>query len=174
MKFSELIAQRYSVRNYQPKPVEESLLMQVLEAGRLAPSACNLQPYYFIVIRDDVHKQLLRPAYNRDWFINAPVIIAVCIDSLSEWQRSDGVRYGKVDAAIAMDHMTLAATELGLGTCWIGAFKEDEAKSALNLPKNIEVVAFTPLGYPNQSMPPKKRKMLESIVRWEQFSKSGQ
>jgi nitroreductase len=169
MTFFELIAARFSVRDFKKIPIEEEKLAQVLNAGRIAPSACNIQPYYFIVITDHEKKELLRPVYNRDWFINAPVIIAVCVDTRAEWKRSDAVPYGTIDAAIAIDHMTLAATEIGLGTCWIGAFNNAEAMSALKLPAYLKLTAFLPLGYPNQAQPHKKRKALEDIVCREEF-----
>jgi nitroreductase len=170
MVFSDIIKNRYSVRDFKNSPVEEEKLLQVLEAARWAPSACNNQPCFCVVIRDNLGKQLLRPAYNRDWFIGAPVIIGVCVDVSSAWRRIDGVSYGFVDAAIVMDHIILAATELGLGTCWIGAFKTAEAKTALHLPDNLEPVAFTPLGYAKHPMTSKTRKPLEQTVCWEKFS----
>lgn len=169
MTFFELIAARFSVRDFKQTPVEEEKLTHILKAGCLAPSACNIQPYNFIVITDPAKKELLRPAYNRDWLINAPVIIAICVDTRAEWKRNDGVPYGSIDAAIAIDHMTLAATELGLGTCWIGAFKNAEAMAALKLPHYFKLAALLPIGYPNQSMPVKKRKKLEDIVCREEF-----
>ena len=163
------IKRRYSVREYTDAPVEEEKLLQVLEAARWAPSACNIQPCIFIVVRDSEGKQSLRPAYNRDWFINAPVIIAVCVDNKSAWRRTDGVGYGPVDATIAMDHLVLAATEIGLGTCWIGAFKAEEVRKALGLPGHIDPVAMTPLGYAKREMAQKQRKSLGEIIRWEHF-----
>jgi nitroreductase len=169
MAIIDTIKKRYSVRDFKDKPVEEDKLRQILEAAQWAPSACNIQPCTCIIIRDRSKKQQLRPAYNREWFVNAPVIIAVCVDTLSAWQRMDGVKYGFVDAAIIMDHIILAATELGLGTCWIGAFKVDEARKALSLPDHIEPVVFCPLGYPNQEMPTRKRKEVAEIVCWEYF-----
>ena len=169
MAIIDIIKNRYSVRDYKHSPVEEEKLRQVLEAARWAPSACNNQPCRCIVIRENARKQLLRPAYNREWFISAPGIIAVCVDVSSAWRRSDGIGYGFVDAAIVMDHLILAATELGLGTCWIGAFKTAEAKKALALPDHIEPVVFTPLGYPKQPPAVKSRKPLEEIVCWELF-----
>jgi len=172
MNFSDLIATRFSVRDYKQTPVEEEKLIQILNAGRLAPSACNIQPYYFIVMTDPAKKELLRPAYNRDWFVSAPVIIAACVDTRIEWKRNDGVAYGVVDIAIALDHMTLAAAELGLGTCWIGAFKNAEASAALKLPGYIKMTAFLALGYANQILPPKQRKPLEAIVCREQFGEA--
>jgi len=172
MNFSDLIATRFSVRDYKQTPVEEDKLIQILNAARLAPSACNIQPYYFIVMTDPAKKELLRAAYNRDWFVSAPVIIAACVDTRTEWKRSDGVAYGVVDIAIALDHMTLAAAELGLGTCWIGAFKNAEASAALKLPGYIKITAFLALGYANQPQPQKQRKPLEAIVCREQFGEA--
>jgi Nitroreductase len=169
MTFLDIVKTRYSVRDFADTPVEDEKLHKILEAGKWAPSACNIQPCFIIVIRDDAAKRNLRPAYNRDWFINAPVILSVCVDRLSAWVRADKVSYGFVDAAIVMDHMVLAATELGLGTCWIGAFKTQEAKKALKLPENVEPVAFIPLGYPKSAAPMKKRKELEELVCWEYF-----
>jgi nitroreductase len=121
------------------------------------------------VIRDNATKLLLRPVYNRDWFVAAPVIMAICVDRQSAWVRSDGVSYGFVDAAIMADHMSLAATEVGLGSCWIGAFKTAEAKKVLKLPEHFEPVAFMPLGYSNGAPPRKKRKELDELVYWEHF-----
>jgi nitroreductase len=168
--FMELVKNRYSVRDYQNKPVEESLLLKILEAGRLAPSACNNQPWAFIVIRKEATKKMLAAAYERAWFVSAPVIIALCCDLSQAWRRKDGRAYGDVDVAIAMDHITLAATEAGLGTCWIANFILDHARKVLELPESIEPVVFTPLGYPSTTPPPKKRKPLSEIVHWEKYN----
>ena len=169
MALIDIIKKRFSVRDFKEKPVEEEILRQILEAAKWAPSACNNQPCVCIIVRDRAKKQRLRPAYNRDWFVNAPVIIAVCIDKQSAWRRMDGVSYGYVDAAIFMDHMILAATELGLGSCWIGAFKVPEAKKALSLPDHIDPVLLCPLGYSKQEIPKRKRKEISEIVCWEHF-----
>lgn len=169
MNFLDLARKRYSVRSYLDTPVEDDKLMKVLEAARLAPSACNNQPLILIVIRDEQTKKKLESVYNRPWFINAPLIIAACCDRHKSWHRSDGVDYGDIDIAIAFDHLTLAATELGLGTCWIGAFKLIEAKRALFLPEHIDPIAFTPLGYYQPERVNKYRKQIEEIVYWEFF-----
>jgi nitroreductase len=169
MTILDTMKTRYSVRDYTDAAVEEEKLMKVLEAGKWAPSACNIQPCTVIVIRDSATKLKLRPAYNRDWFVGAPVILSICVDKRSAWVRADGVNYGFVDAAIMTDHMVLAATELGLGSCWIGAFKTLEVKNALKLPEHIEPVAFIPLGYPRGEAPRKKRKELDDLVCWEYF-----
>jgi nitroreductase len=167
--FIELAKKRYSVRAYQSKPVEEPLLLKVLEAGSLAPSACNNQPLVIIVIRKEETKKELLAAYERKWFAEAPFILALCCDLSQSWRRSDGKNYGEVDVAIAMDHITLAAAEAGLGTCWVGNFKVTEARRVLRLPENIEPVVFTPVGYPASTPPVKKRKRLDEIVHWEYY-----
>jgi nitroreductase len=170
MDFLDLVKKRRSVRNYLDKPVEEPLLEKVLEAGRLAPSACNKQPWVFIVLRDNSSRQKLEQVYNKAWFLHAPIVIAVCCDRSASWKRADGRDYGDIDAAIALDHMTLAATEAGLGTCWIGAFNAAQARIILKLPDKIDPVAFTPLGYPGDEAAIKKfRKKLAEIVFWEYY-----
>jgi nitroreductase len=169
VNFLELAKRRYSVRSFQNKPVEKDDLLKVLEAASLAPSACNNQPLIVIVIQDLSARKKLDAAYNRGWFLSAPVIIAACCDNDKSWKRSDGRDYGEVDVAIAVDHMTLAAAELGLGTCWIGAFKDAEARKILNLPDHIDLIAFTPLGYPASERPVKARKKIDEFVYWESF-----
>ena len=165
MNFLDLARARHSVRSYKNDPVPEAMLTQVLEAGRLAPSACNYQPWYFVVLKGKKEVAALSSSYERPWFLAAPVVIVVCIDHTRSWKRGDNKDYGDVDAAIAMDHMVLQATELGLGTCWIGAFNKDAAMNALGLPEQIEPVLMTPLGYPDSQPDAKPRKKLEEIVR---------
>lgn len=174
MEFSQLIDKRYSVRGFDQKEIEKEKILEVLDAGRRAPSACNNQPWVFIVCTTAQTKEKLRAVYDREWFVNAPVIIAVCIDRTISWKRADGKDYGDVDAAIAMDHMTLQAAEMGLGTCWIGAFDADQAKNILHLPLGIDPVAFTPLGYPELPQKKKARKSLDEIVYWELFENRRQ
>ena len=169
MDFPDIVAKRFSVRKYLDKPVEKEKLTAVLEAGRLAPSACNFQPWHFLVITEPERRQAMAEVYHQSWFIDAPVIIGVLLDSEKAWKRSDGLSYGAVDAAIAMDHMILQATELGLGTCWIGAFNAQKATEVLSLPVTIEPLLFTPLGYPAADAPEKRRKPLDDIVHWEVF-----
>ncbi|HUI91717.1 MAG TPA: nitroreductase family protein [Chitinivibrionales bacterium] len=165
--FIELAKKRYSVRAYESRPVEEPLLLKILEAGSIAPSACNNQPWVFIVVRKEETKKELLKAYERSWFANAPVILALCCDTTLAWKRADEKYYGDVDIAIATDHITLAAAEAGLGTCWVGNFKAAEARRILKLPETVEPVIFTPLGYPASEPPIKKRKKLDEIVHWE-------
>lgn len=166
--FLELARRRVSVRKYRPDPIPEDLLKRVLEAGRLAPSAKNLQPWHFIVVRDPARRAALGRAYPPQWFAQAPVIIAVCVEPASAWRRrQDGRCSAEVDGAIAMDHMTLCAADLGLGTCWIGAFDPAEARAVLGVPDSVDVLALTPLGFPDDTGRPKTRKNLEEIVHWE-------
>jgi len=170
MDFYEAVRLRRSIRKYKPDPVEQEKLGRVLEAARLAPSAANRQPWQFIVITDAKRREAMKAAYDREWFWKAPVIIAACLDTAACWKRQgDGKSYGDVDVAIAFDHLTLAAAELGLGTCWIGAFNPVEARRLLELPAGVEPIALTPLGYPAGEAKPRSRKGLNEIVKWERF-----
>ncbi len=162
--FLELARRRVSVRRFRPDPVPDGLLDQVLEAARLAPSAKNLQPWHFIVVRDPARRAALGRAYPMEWFTQAPVIIAVCVEPAKAWRRrQDGYCSAEVDGAIAMDHLILCAADLGLGACWIGAFDPQPAREALGLPLGIELLALTPLGFPDDAGRPKIRKELRDI-----------
>ncbi len=167
MEFSEVIKKRYSVRAYQPKPVEEDKLQKVLEAAQLAPTAANRQPFRLIVIHTHGRESELKRIYGRDWFCQAPIVICACAVTSEAWTRMDGKNYGYVDATIALDHLILAAADLGLGTCWVAAFNPAAAKEILRLPADMEPVAFTPLGYPADEPGSKKRKALSHLVRVE-------
>ncbi|MBZ4647265.1 MAG: nfrA2 [Clostridia bacterium] len=175
MSFLELAKRRYSVRDYKDTPVEEEKILQVLEAGRVAPSAVNYQPLYFIVVRDEELRKKILTTYPRNWIASAPVIIVVCGDHSKAWRRADGKDHCDIDTAIAIDHMTLAATDLGLGTCWVCAFNSMQCHKILGLPSHIEVIALLPLGYPADQADVDrhgtKRKKIEEIVHWDGFSK---
>lgn len=166
MDFLKLAEQRSSIRKYQPKEIPGELLCQVLEAGRLAPSACNLQPWQFIAVKDPARKAALCEAYPRDWIQSAPVIIAVCSKPAEAWTRKyDGKNSADIDCAIATDHITLCAQTLGLGTCWVCAFDPAKARAALELPDDTEPVILLPIGWPDQPIPAKTRKPAEEIIR---------
>lgn len=170
MSFIDLALKRYSVRDYKATPVEKEKLYQVLEAGRIAPSAVNYQPWHFIVITDESVKSRVSECYARDWFKTVPAIIIVCGDHAKSWKRKDGKDHCDLDAAIAVDHMTLAATELGLGTCWVCAFDAKRCHEVLGLPENLEAIAMMPIGYAADNQEPeKKRKSLADIVSWEGY-----
>jgi nitroreductase len=170
MDFSELIQRRYSVRAYKPDPVEDDKLAQVLEAARLAPTAANRQPFQVIVIYTAGREAELGRIYGKEWFTQAPLVVCVCAVLDQGWvRRDDGKRHTDVDAAIVMDHIVLAAADLGLGTCWIAAFNPAAAREVLGLPEGVEPVVFTPLGYPADQPKPKKRKPLSELVRYERW-----
>ncbi len=169
MEFWELISKRYSVRAYKPDPVEEDKLQRVLEAARLAPTAANRQPFQLVVIHTAGREAELQRIYQRGWFTDAPLILCACAIPAEGWVRMDGKPYTDVDVAIAMDHLILTATTLGLGTCWIAAFDPKAAREVLGLPDEVEPVVFTPLGYPADQPRAKKRKPLSELVRYERW-----
>jgi nitroreductase len=169
MDFQELIRVRRSVRGYKPDPVEEDVLFRVLGAGRVAPTAANLQPFHLIVVTDADTRARMQAIYPRDWFYAAPVIVVGCVEPAKAWKRGDGWNAAEIDLAIVMDHIILAATEEGLGTCWVCNFDEAKTKEILGIPPEMRVLAMTPLGYPNASPRPYARKRLEDLVhkdRW--------
>ncbi len=167
----EAIRTRKSVRGYESTPVEDGKLQKILEAARLAPSARNLQEWRFVVVKGPgTRKKLMAAAKNQSFVGEAPVVIACCAETDGDVMTC-GQQCYPIDVAIAIDHMTLEAVELGLGTCWIGAFHEDKAKEALGIPDEIRVVELLALGYEKGGMKPKKksRKSMEEIVRWEKW-----
>ncbi|MBI9019933.1 MAG: nitroreductase family protein [Verrucomicrobia bacterium] len=171
MKFIELAKQRVSIRSYTSRPVSKKMLAEVLEAGRLAPTACNLQPFQFIVVKEKENLAALAAGYPAPWFAEAPVVIAICTQSAKAWKRKQDDRcLVDVDGAIAADHMTLAAAELGLGTCWIGAFDPKIVRKALGVPRNVEPLILLTLGHPNEKGRPKTRLPIENLVRYENWN----
>jgi nitroreductase len=169
MDYFGLVEKRYSVRAYKPDQVEDNKLHQVLEAARMAPTAANRQPFQIIVIHTKGRETELERIYSREWFVQAPLIVCACSVPAHAWVRRDGKNYGDVDVAIMMDHLILAATNLGLGTCWIAAFDPKAAREVLRLPDELEPIAFTPLGYPADQPTPKRRKPLSELVRYENW-----
>jgi nitroreductase len=169
MDFQELIRRRRSIRGYTPQPIPEAVLARVLEAGRLAPTACNLQAFHLIVVSDAEVRGRMQAVYGRDWFTQAPVILVGCAEPAKAWRRRDGWNAADFDLAIVMDHIILAATEAGLGTCWVCAFDEAKAKAILGVPREVRVVAMTPLGYAAAAPEPFARKPLAALVRREHW-----
>lgn len=169
MEYSALIRERHSVRAYRSDPVEDEMLAQVLEAARMAPTTANRQPFQLVVIHTAGRKQDLMRIYPRDWFTQAPLVICACGVPSQGWVHRDGKTYWEVDVAIAMDHLILAAANLGLGTCWIAAFDRQAARDVLGLPNDVEPLLFTPLGYPADKAGPKMRKSIEQLVRYEKW-----
>jgi len=168
MDVFEAIKKRFSCRRYKAQPVEEEKLIQILEAARLAPSAHNAQEWKFVVVKNEATRKKLAQAAGQPFIAEAPVIIvAVALDP--EHVLSSEVPAYALNLAIAVDHMTLAATALGLATCWIGAFDQEEVKRILEIPQEYKVVALLPVGYPAQPEGKKSRKSLEEIVCLEKF-----
>lgn len=141
----DIIASRKSVRAFDERPIEKEKLEKCLEAARLAPSWANKQCWHFVVVqgREDVDALGLVPAHIK----GAPALVVACADP-DKSGNVDGKPYYMVDVAIAVEHLVLTAWDLGIGTVWVGAFKEDRVKKALGIPANIRVVALIPMGYP--------------------------
>ncbi|MBN2028646.1 nitroreductase family protein [bacterium] len=169
MDVFQAIRTRRSIRHYLDRPVEEEKLRQVLEAARLAPSAKNRQEWVFVVVQyQETRKKLSIAACGQPFVAEAPVVIVGC--SLeSDYVMPGGQPGYVVDLAIAIDHMTLMAVSLGLGTCWIGAFYEEQVKEILYVPESIRVVGLLTLGYPDHQPSPTYRKRLDEIVRIEKW-----
>ena len=163
------ISQRSSVRSYKSTDVEEDKLKKILEAARLSPSASNRQEWKFIVVKSkETKKKLAKAAFGQSFIGEAPVIIVAC-GTEPKSVMGCGQPTDTVDVSIACAFMILQAFELGLGTCWIGAFKEDETKKILNVPEDVRVVAMTPLGYPDEPPSKKSRKRLDQIICFEKY-----
>ncbi len=169
MDFNKLIENRVSLRDYDPnRPLDNAVLMRILNAGRLAPSAANKQPWKFLVISSKEMLDKVRPCYNKSWFADAPNILILVGDKAKSWIRqSDNYNSIETDLTIAMDHIILSAENEGVGTCWIAAFDYKILRQALTLKENECIFSITPLGYPKKGgnkKIEKRRKSLENIV----------
>jgi nitroreductase len=163
------ISQRRSVRAYKDTDIGEDELKRILEAARLSPSSSNRQEWKFIVVKNKAtRKKLANAAFGQSFIGEAPVVIVGC-GTESKSIMACGQPTHTVDVSIACAFMILQAYEMGLGTCWIGAFKEEEVKKILKIPEHVRVVAMTPLGYPNQPPSEKSRKNLDQIVCFEKY-----
>jgi len=171
IEFLDLAKNRYSCRKYDSRQVEERKLEQVLEAGRVAPSAVNFQPWHFYVIQGEENLQRLHPVYHREWFRTAPCVIVICGDHGKSWKRKDGKDHCDIDVGIVTDHMTLQAADMGLATCWVCNFDAAMTSELLQLPENQEPMVLLPLGYPLDQVDPErhseKRKPLSEIVTFK-------
>jgi nitroreductase len=173
MTFLDIAKSRFSLRKYNSEPVSEEDLNYVLEAGRVAPSAVNYQPWHFLVLRETESLEKIHQTYHREWFREAPVVIVLLGDHNQGWKRTDGKDHTDIDVAIAADHMTLAATDRGLGTCWVCNFDKKKTIELFNIPEHLEPIVFLPLGYTNIQTDPnrhqEKRKTLTDIVSREKL-----
>ncbi len=164
------ILERYSVRKYKNDDVSDELIKELLEAARLAPSANNKQPWKFIVVKDfDKRKRIGEPTTWAKFIMNAPVLIVGCVTTQS-FKMGGWYDSSILDIGIAMEHIALQATHLGLGTCWIGDFDEKLVKEVLEIPENVRVAALLTVGYPlDDKIPEKKRKPLSEIISYEKY-----
>ena len=171
MSILEIIRDRRSVRRYNGEPVPEETLARVLEAARLAPSAKNLQPWKFVVVRDRTTKvALAKAAFDQTFIAEADIVIAVCGFPERAYPRQGHyMNSWPIDLAIAFEHLILQASEEGLGTCWIGAFEETAVKAVLDVPADVRVMAMTPIGWPAESPAARGRKPLSEIVSYDRY-----
>ncbi len=169
MNIYELIKKRRSIRKYEPKEIEQDKLERVLDAARLAPSGKNVQGWKFIVVRDPQRKeQLVDACKGQKFMAEADAAVAVAVNEEEVYQgHGNYMTSFAVDGAIALDHLILAATHEGLGTCWIGAFDENKVREILQVPQPYRIVALTPLGYPAQEGRDRGRKSLDEVVVFE-------
>ncbi len=174
MEFIKLAEERYSLRKFSDKPIEKEKLDLVLKAGRLAPTACNYQPQRILVIENE--DALAKLKQCTQYHFSAPMALLICYDKLVSWKRSfDGKDSGDIDASIVTTQMMLQATDLGLGTTWVGHFDPNQIIKEFLLPENIVPVALLPLGYSakdaTQNPLHSKRKSIEETVFYNEFSK---
>ena len=179
MNFDQILEHRKSIRAFDSKPVKEKDLIAIVEAARLAPSACNSQTWRFVAVThpkiiQKISREAMRPVIPNKWIAQAPLVIVGCsqLDVIANRIGSGitGIEYYQIDLGIAMEHMVLKATELGLGTCWIGWFKENKIKEILEIPKRIKVSAMLAVGHSKMVITKKiKRKPMEKILFSEKW-----
>ena len=165
----DAIRKRYSCRAYMDKPIEQEKLAQIFEAARLAPSAKNLQDWRFVVVKDKEKKQQVAASTNHpEVFGKAGVMIAACSNSKEVMRCGQAV--SPIDVAIALEHISLQAAELGLATCWIGSFEPDKVRKVLGIPQDVAIIELMALGYPADKAKKPSREPIENIVcydKWE-------
>ncbi|MBS7615708.1 nitroreductase family protein [Candidatus Bathyarchaeota archaeon] len=173
MEVLEAIKGRRSIRAFKSLDVSQETVEKLIDAARWAPSAGNLQPWEFVIVRNpEIKRKLAEAALGQSFVEEAPVVIVVCADE----ERSAGgygargrTLYCIQDTAAAIQNIHLAAYALGLGTCWVGAFREDEAKEILKVPKGVRPVAIIPVGYAAESPSPRSRRPSKHIIHYETF-----
>lgn len=170
--FLELAKSRYSARGYSDQEIEPDTLQYILEAAQAAPSAANFQPWHLVVIRDGNIRKEINSVYSRPWFAQAPILLIICGDHEKSWKRADGKDHCDIDIAIITDHITLAAAEKGIGTCWICNFDALLCRNILQLPDHIEPIVILTIGYPDKNQDLSrhtKRKNLDEFIHYERF-----
>ncbi len=176
MECINTIMTRRSIRKYKAEPVAQQDLMTILEAGRWAPSAGNLQPCHFVVVRDPARlKQLQEAAMGQETLDTAPMVIVVCADpNRCEKYGEKGMKHFLLmDGANASQNMLLAARALGYGSCWMGGFSEKAVKQVLGLPDHFRVISLVPIGKADEDPEPRPRRPLDEIVHWDGWSQQG-
>jgi len=177
----EAIQNRRSIRKYKNQPVEEEKLLKILDCGRLAPSDSNTQPWNFIIVRsEEMRTKLAHVSHEQDWMLGAPVFIVCVADirvattdtgPLNINEETPGIAPKQIilDTAIAGENIVLAAESLGLGTCWVSWYVQDEIRPVLDIPSDKYVVAIITLGYPDQTPKQRPRRSLEEVIRYERW-----
>ncbi len=173
MDVLEAIKERRSIRTFKNEDISAETVEKLIEAARWAPSAGNVQPWEFIIVRKpEIKRKLAEAALNQSFIEEAPVVIVVCADEIRSSQ-GYGVRgktlYCIQDTAAAIQNIHLAAYAFGLGTCWVGAFREERAREILKIPNGVRPVAIIPVGYPAEHPKPRSRRPLNEIVHYETF-----
>jgi nitroreductase len=169
MDLYEAIKWRYSARSYLNKPVEQEKLDRILDAARLAPSGSNRQPWKFVLVRDaEMRKNLVSACSSQEFVGQAPIVIAA-VGLVPDRIMSCGVPGDPVDVAIALEHVALAATAEGLGTCWIGAFHQEKVRALLGIPASVKVIEVMTVGYPADHPQSKTRKPIRELVCYDQW-----
>ena len=173
MDFSEVIKTRRSIRTYKKQDLPQETVEKLLEAARWAPSAGNVQPWEFVVASSlHVKRNISLAAYSQRALEEASIVIVVCVDE-KKAEQAYGARgktlYCIQDTAAAIENILLTAASLGLGSCWMGAFKEEEIRKVINAPMHVKPIALIPIGYPDESPPPRERRSLSEIVHKEKF-----
>jgi nitroreductase len=175
MTFDDIVSARHSVRAFDPsRPVPQEAILAMCEAARLAPSACNAQVWRFIAVTDpklrgQICTQGMGPILRNKFMRDAPLIMVGCADldiiANKIGTKFTGIEYYQLDMGIAMEHIVLKATELGLGTCWVGWINEDNLRAVLGIPKRVRVMALIAVGYSTETAPPKQpRKAMKKIL----------
>lgn len=172
MSVLDVMKKRHSIRKYKSDPIPDDIFERVMEAARVAPSGKNLQPWKFIVVRDrDLKSRLAEASRNQTFIADAPVIIVACGYPDRSYQRQGNYMTSwTIDVAVAVEHLMLQACEDGLGTCWIGAFDEQQVKPILGIPEDVRVLGLTPLGYPDQEPRDRGRKSLGEIMSYDKYA----
>ncbi|MEM2971054.1 MAG: nitroreductase family protein [Candidatus Bathyarchaeia archaeon] len=173
MDVLEAIKGRRSIRAFKSQDIPEEIVEKLIEAARWAPSAGNIQPWEFVVVRKpEIKKRLAEAALGQTFIEEAPVVIVVCANenrSMHGYGMRGKTLYCIQDTAAATQNILLTAYALGLGACWVGAFREEEAREALKVPLGIRPVAIIPVGYPDEAPTPRSRKPINQIIHYESF-----